>query len=57
MKQKKYDQARERYIEAYIVEPYNRMSLRGIDQWAQVTDKSLGHPKISVPRIHVRREG
>jgi len=51
MKQNKYDQARERYIEAYIVEPYNRMSLRGIDQWAQITDKSLGHPKISVPEF------
>jgi hypothetical protein len=51
MKQQKYDQARERYIEAYIVEPYNNMSLRGINQWAQITDKTLGHPDVNIPEI------
>lgn len=49
MKQNKYDQARERYIEAYITEPYNRMSSRGINQWAGVAGKNLAHPKVDVP--------
>ncbi|NOT49312.1 MAG: tetratricopeptide repeat protein [Acidobacteria bacterium] len=51
MKQKKYDQARERYIEAYIVEPYNRMSSRGIDQWSEITGKELTHPAVNVPEF------
>lgn len=51
MKQKKYDLARDRYIEAYIVEPYNSMSARGINQWASVTEKSLKHPEVVVPEI------
>ncbi len=57
MKQKKYDQARDRYIEAYIVEPYNSMSLRGINQWAQVTGKDLGHPVIEIPEFAFDSKG
>ncbi|MBK8467389.1 MAG: tetratricopeptide repeat protein [Chloracidobacterium sp.] len=51
MKQKKYDVARDRYIEAYITEPYNKMSSRGIGQWAEATGAKLGHPVIDVPEI------
>lgn len=57
MKQKKYDEARERYIEAYIVEPYNRMSSRGINQWAEITGKALGHPKVEVPEVSFDEKG
>ena len=49
MKQKKYDEARERYIEAFIVEPYSRLSAVGLGQWAQATGAGLGHPKIEIP--------
>ena len=49
MKQKKYDQARDRYVEAYISEPYNSMSAIGISQWAEATNANLGHPKIEIP--------
>ena len=49
MRQRKFDQARDRYVEAYITEPYNRFTASGLTQWAQVTNTSLGHPKIDIP--------
>lgn len=51
MKQKKYDLARDRYVEAYITEPYNQMSARGIGQWADVMGAKLGHPVLDVPVV------
>jgi tetratricopeptide (TPR) repeat protein len=51
MKQKKYDQARDRYIEAYIAEPYGGMSIRGINQWAEITGAELGHPVVDIPEF------
>jgi len=57
MKQKKYDVARDRYIEAYITEPYNKMSSRGIGQWAEATGAKLGHPDIDVPEITFEKSG
>lgn len=49
MKQGKYDAARDRYVEAYINEPYNRLSGGGLTQWAQVTHTPIGHPDIEIP--------
>src|SRR5258708_3192404 len=49
MKQKRYDVARERYIAAYLVEPYSRFSAAGLKQWAQITNTRLGHPSIDLP--------
>ena len=49
MKQHKYDEALERYLEAYITEPYNRFPIAGLTQWAQETNRSLAHPKIDIP--------
>lgn len=49
MKQKKYDAARDRYVEGYITEPYNRYSAVGLPQWANATNNTLGHPKIEIP--------
>jgi tetratricopeptide (TPR) repeat protein len=49
MKQQKYDVARDRYVEAYIAEPYNKFSAAGLNQWSQVTKTSIGHPKIDIP--------
>jgi tetratricopeptide (TPR) repeat protein len=57
MKQKKYDAARERYIEAFITEPYNRMSSRGIGQWADATGAKLGHPVIDIPEMTFDAKG
>jgi tetratricopeptide (TPR) repeat protein len=49
MKQRKTDEARDRYIEAFIVEPYNRFARGGLVQWAQATQTPLAHPEIAVP--------
>jgi tetratricopeptide (TPR) repeat protein len=49
MKQGKTDEARDRYIEAYISEPYSRFSVAGLSQWAQVTKTTLAHPDIDIP--------
>ena len=51
MKQQKYDQARDRYIESVITEPYNEMSYRGINQWAAATGAKLANPQIEVPTV------
>ena len=49
MKQRKTDAARDRYIEAFITEPYNRFARGGLIQWAQATQTSLAHPQIDIP--------
>jgi len=49
MKQRKTGEARDRYIEAFIVEPYNRFARGGLIQWAQATQTPLAHPDIAVP--------
>src|SRR3989442_9186377 len=49
MKQGKTMEARDRYIEAFITEPYNRFARAGLIQWAQVTKANLAHPTIEIP--------
>ncbi|MCA1817430.1 MAG: tetratricopeptide repeat protein [Acidobacteria bacterium] len=49
MKQHKYDVARDRYVEAYINEPYNRLAGGGLTQWSQITQTRIGHPEIEIP--------
>ena len=49
MKQGKTEAARERYIEAFITEPYNRFARAGLIQWGQVTKTALAHPQIDIP--------
>jgi tetratricopeptide (TPR) repeat protein len=49
LKQGKIEAARDRYIEAFITEPYNRFAGVGIVQWAQLTKTDLAHPSIDIP--------
>jgi tetratricopeptide (TPR) repeat protein len=49
MKQGKTEAARDRYVEAYISEPYNPFSLAGLNQWARITDTAIAQPKIDIP--------
>jgi len=49
MKQGKTEAARDRYIEAFITEPYNKFALAGLIQWGQLTKTNLAHPDISIP--------
>lgn len=57
MRQNKHDLALERYIEAFITEPYNNMARRGIAQWADVTGAKLGHPKLDIPKVSFDANG
>jgi tetratricopeptide (TPR) repeat protein len=49
MWQGRTDEARDRYVEAYISEPYNRSSVTGLERWARETSSTLKHPEIVVP--------
>ncbi|HEV2800868.1 MAG TPA: tetratricopeptide repeat protein [Pyrinomonadaceae bacterium] len=45
----KLEEARARYIEAFIAEPYNRLTTAGLLRWAQAAKIELAHPEIDVP--------
>jgi tetratricopeptide (TPR) repeat protein len=47
--QGKTEQARDRFVEAIIAEPYERRAYVGLTQWAQRHHVTLGHPKIEPP--------
>lgn len=49
MRQRKTDAARDRYVEAFITEPYNRFARAGLIQWAEATKTMIGNPRIDIP--------
>jgi tetratricopeptide (TPR) repeat protein len=49
MKQGKTVEARDRYIEAFITEPYNKFARAGLIRWGEITNTALGHPDITIP--------
>ena len=49
MRQGKTEAARDRYVEAFITEPYNRFARAGLVQWAEATQTGLKHPEIAIP--------
>lgn len=49
MKQGKMSEARDKFIEAYIAEPYSRLARGGFAQWGQRNNVRLAHPKIDIP--------
>lgn len=49
MRQGKTDAARDRYVEAFISEPYNRFARGGLIQWAEATQTAIAHPDIEIP--------
>jgi tetratricopeptide (TPR) repeat protein len=49
MKQGKTGAARDRYIEAFITEPYNKFARAGLIQWGELTKTNLAHPDIDIP--------
>lgn len=42
----KTNEARAKFIEAIIAEPYKQLVYNGISKWARQTNASLGHPQI-----------
>lgn len=57
MKQGKHKEARDRYVEAWIVEPYSKFALQGMVQWGQITRTGLNHPRIDTPEVKVGDDG
>lgn len=51
-----YDEARDKFIEAIVAEPYSRSPYVGLTQWAQHHHVQLGHPQI-VPPNSTKTEG
>jgi tetratricopeptide (TPR) repeat protein len=51
MKQGEYLKARDRYIEAWITNPYSSLTTNAFIQWGKITNTRLGHPKITPPKI------
>jgi hypothetical protein len=49
MRQRKTEAARDRYVEAFITEPYNRFAVAGLIQWGRATKTTLAHPEIDIP--------
>jgi tetratricopeptide (TPR) repeat protein len=45
----KTNEARERFVDAIVAEPYSRKSYVGLTQWADRNKISLAHPKIVIP--------
>lgn len=45
----KDEEARAKFIEAIIADPYNRLVYSGISKWAQKHQVRLGHPRIDIP--------
>jgi tetratricopeptide (TPR) repeat protein len=58
MRQGRLVEARDRYIEAYISEPYNRLAVGGLRGWAQQTQVKVGHPEIALPtKVALKPDG
>jgi tetratricopeptide (TPR) repeat protein len=47
--QGKSDEARDRFVDAIVAEPYSRRAYVGLTQWGDRHQVSLGHPKIDIP--------
>ncbi|HEY0100981.1 MAG TPA: tetratricopeptide repeat protein [Pyrinomonadaceae bacterium] len=45
----KLEEARARYIEAVVAEPFSRLAWAGLARWAGAARVELAHPKIEVP--------
>lgn len=43
------DEARDKFVDAIIAEPYNRRAYVGLTQWGDRHKVSLNHPKIDIP--------
>ena len=53
---KKKEEARDKFIEAIIAQPYDRRAWMGLTQWADKYGVKLGHPRIDVPKDSVQRK-
>jgi tetratricopeptide (TPR) repeat protein len=48
------DEAKLKVVEAYITEPYNRLSTQGLIRWAQAAKTKIGHPNLNEPKTDIQ---
>jgi tetratricopeptide (TPR) repeat protein len=56
MKQGDRDGARDKYVEAYISEPFDKLALTGFTTWAKNQHVTLAHPAITIPGGFERKQ-
>lgn len=56
MKLGRLTEAGDKFVEAYIAEPYNKMSAVGLIQWANKVNVRLAHPKVDIPTSVSRQD-
>ncbi|MCK5197424.1 MAG: tetratricopeptide repeat protein, partial [Spirochaetales bacterium] len=49
MKTGKMEEARSKFIEAVVAEPYKALPWNGLKQWAMFNNKQIGHLKFRIP--------
>ena len=49
MKQGRATEAGDKYVEAYIAQPYSRLARAAFLNWGQKVNVAIGHPQIEVP--------
>ena len=49
MKQDKMAEARDKLIEAYIRDPYNRLTQASLVAWGRANKSTLAHPEVEIP--------
>src|SRR6185369_8566835 len=58
MKQGKVTEAGEKFVEAYIAEPYNRLARAGFVNWGDKVHVELAHPRVDLPaNVASKKEG
>ena len=55
--QGKSDQARDKFVDAIVAEPYGRRSYVGLTQWGERHKVTLGHPRIDPPNSTSAQDG
>ncbi len=45
----KNDEARTRFIEAIVADPYNQLVYSGLSKWGRQNQVQVGHPRIDIP--------
>jgi tetratricopeptide (TPR) repeat protein len=56
IKQGRVSEAGDKFLEAYIAEPYNRLARAGFVNWGDRVHVELAHPKVDVPANVTRKD-
>lgn len=57
VKQGKMLEARDKFIEAYITEPFNRLAVNNLVEWGNANEITVDHPQIDIPANVATNDG